>query len=115
MLLSHGGGSLVTLLPRMEYFRTRSDEARERLPEPVAAYARRLWYDPLVFDATLLRALVGMVGSDRVVFGTDYPFLDNPLAYLADVPDSLVAAIRGPNARRLLDYCSGSAGRVHTD
>jgi aminocarboxymuconate-semialdehyde decarboxylase len=97
VLVSHGGGSLMTMLPRMEYFRGRSG-----LPsESVVDYARRLWFDPLVFDAGLLQALIAMVGRDRVVLGTDYPFMDKPLAYLDQVPDRMASAVRA-NGQRLL-------------
>jgi len=102
LLVSHGGGSLLTMLPRMEHFRGRSETARELLPESVSDYARRLWFDPLLFDPVLLQALAAVVGGDRVVMGTDYPFMDRSIAFLDQVPDSLAAAIRLDNGRRLL-------------
>jgi len=102
LLVSHGGGSLLTMLPRMEHFRARSEAARELLPESISDYARRLWFDPLVFDPGLLQALAAVVGGDRVVMGTDYPFLDRSIAFLDQVPDSLAAAIRLDNGPRLL-------------
>ncbi|MFI9386656.1 amidohydrolase family protein [Kutzneria sp. NPDC052558] len=102
VLASHGGGSLVTMLPRMEYFRERSSAAQELLAESVSDYARRVWFDPLVFDAGLLQALAAVVGEDRIVLGTDYPFMERPLAFLDQVPESLAAAVRQENGARLL-------------
>ncbi|MEU8244639.1 amidohydrolase family protein [Nonomuraea sp. NPDC048916] len=73
IVLSHGGGALLPLLPRLE-------RCVETLPgvrppnRPVRDYLRRFWYDSLVYDPATLRALVETVGADRVMVGTDYPF-----------------------------------------
>ena len=102
LLASHGGGSLITMLPRIEYFRTTVPDLATVLPAPVVEYARRLWFDPLLFDPTLLQVLADTVGADRIVSGTDYPFLQSPLRYLDDVPAPLATAIRTENAAGLL-------------
>ena len=48
------------------------------MPE-VAALCRRLWFDtaavPFLYRATAYRAVVDLVGADRLLFGTDYPLL----------------------------------------
>jgi aminocarboxymuconate-semialdehyde decarboxylase len=73
VVLAHGGGSLLSLLPRMQ-------RCVEMLPgltapqRPLADYLRRFWYDSLVYDPVALRTLVAAVGADRVMVGTDYPF-----------------------------------------
>jgi len=45
--------------------------------EPAAAALANLYYDtaasPLTYDAGIWRRLVGRVGAERVVFGSDYP------------------------------------------
>ena len=43
-------------------------------PRPPSAYLDELYYDTAVFDPDQLRALVDVVGSHRVVLGTDHPF-----------------------------------------
>lgn len=105
LLASHGGGALRTSLPRLAFMRATTPALHELMPQEPAVYARRLWYDPLLFDATLLAALVEVVGADRVVYGTDFPFmLADPVAYLdgPGVEPALAAAIRTTNPQRLL-------------
>lgn len=102
LLASHGGGSLITMLPRIEYFRTTVPDLATVLPAPVVEYARRLWFDPLLFDRALLQVLTDTVGPDRIVPGTDYPFMKNPLRYLDEVPEPLPSTIRTSNAAALL-------------
>jgi aminocarboxymuconate-semialdehyde decarboxylase len=45
-----------------------------------------MWYDTVVHSPTVLRHLVEVVGADRVLLGSDYPFgrgSDDPVAELA--------------------------------
>ena len=45
------------------------------ISKPPSAYKRRLYYDTVVMDETALRFLIDSVGIDRVVLGSDYPFV----------------------------------------
>jgi aminocarboxymuconate-semialdehyde decarboxylase len=106
LLASHGGGSMLTQLPRIEFLRETTPALRELMPEPAVSYARRLWFDPLLFDARLLTRLADVVGADRIVLGTDYPFMPiDPLAFLdgPDVSAGLAEAVRTTNPQRLLE------------
>jgi aminocarboxymuconate-semialdehyde decarboxylase len=120
LLASHGGGSLITSLPRLDYMRRTTPALQELLPATPAEYARRLWYDPLLFDAALLAVLADVVGPDRIVLGTDYPFMaTDPVAFLDEpqLPTGLAAAIRSTNPTRLLESVSQPApkGSTHHD
>ena len=42
--------------------------------QPPSAYLRRFWYDTIVHLPAALRYLRDLVGSDRILLGTDYPF-----------------------------------------
>jgi aminocarboxymuconate-semialdehyde decarboxylase len=44
-----------------------------RLPRSPAEYARRFYYDTLVFDRRALRYLVDMLGHRQLLVGTDFP------------------------------------------
>jgi len=41
-------------------------------PSPVE-YARRFYYDSLVFDRRAVRYLIDLLGSDRLLVGSDFP------------------------------------------
>ena len=48
--------------------------AQGTLREPVAESLRRFHYDTVTHDPAVLRELVGFVGAERVVAGSDHPF-----------------------------------------
>jgi aminocarboxymuconate-semialdehyde decarboxylase len=41
-------------------------------PSPLE-YARRFWYDSLVFDKRAIRYLIDLLGQDRLLVGSDFP------------------------------------------
>lgn len=73
VLAAHGGGYLPTYLGRSDHAWQVRPEARE-CADPPSSYLRRLWFDSLVHSPEALRALVGAVGADRVLLGSDFPF-----------------------------------------
>lgn len=111
LLASHGGGSLPVSLARLDFFRQTTPKLLEQMPEPAAAYASRLWYDPLLFDAGLIELLVRTVGPERMVLGSDYPFVPiEPNAALGDprFDDGFRAQVNSRNPRRLLEHLTKS-------
>jgi aminocarboxymuconate-semialdehyde decarboxylase len=59
-------------------------EAR-RIPQPPSAYQRRLYYDTVTGSEKALRFLIDEVGADRVVLGSDWPFVPwhpSPVAWV---------------------------------
>ena len=72
---AHGGGSFPGILGRIEHgFRVRPDLVAVQSGMPPSAYLRRLYFDSLVHDPRPLRALLELVGVERVFLGSDYPF-----------------------------------------
>lgn len=77
------------------------------LPEdPVEAFRRNIWVHP--FHEEDPRGLVEILGSDRVIFGSDYPHpegMSDPLSYvdeIADLPAADIELIMGGNMNQLL-------------
>ena len=73
---------------------------------PPSAYLRRFFYDTILHHPSALSYLRDLVGSDRLLLGTDYPFpVDDraPLALLQASGCSArdLAQIAGENARQL--------------
>ncbi len=79
---SHAAGGFPLMLPRAQYFwgGTWNEEPKvpdravmpDDGPSPVE-YARRFYYDSLVFDRRALRFLVDYLGPDRLLIGSDFP------------------------------------------
>jgi aminocarboxymuconate-semialdehyde decarboxylase len=49
------------------------EDARTFLERAPSEYVGRFWYDSCTYTESTLRYLIDVVGSDRVVLGTDYP------------------------------------------
>ncbi len=71
---AHGGGSFAFLLGRLENAWHRRDIARGRASRPPSRYLDRFSVDSAVFDGRALRLLVEVMGAERVMLGSDYPF-----------------------------------------
>lgn len=71
---SHGGGTLPSLLPRLQQGWGVFPALKESITESPREQARKLFYDTLVFDTPTLRHLVDSFGSTQLMIGTDYPF-----------------------------------------
>jgi aminocarboxymuconate-semialdehyde decarboxylase len=85
--LSHGGGSLGLLLPRLEHAWKSFPALQKSVHESPSAQARRLFYDALVYDASALCYLVERFGAEQLMLGTDYPFAiqePDPVGRLAE-------------------------------
>jgi aminocarboxymuconate-semialdehyde decarboxylase len=72
--LSHGGGSLQVLVPRLQQVWNTVPAVKEALAVSPAEAARLMYYDDLFYDAHPIEALVRLVGPTQVMVGTDYPF-----------------------------------------
>ncbi|MBU6256826.1 MAG: amidohydrolase [Burkholderiales bacterium] len=71
---AHGGGSFAYLLGRADNAWHNRDIVRKDCPRPPSAYVRRFHVDGIVFDPGALKLLVDVMGPERVMLGSDYPF-----------------------------------------
>ncbi|MGH8765565.1 MAG: amidohydrolase family protein [Burkholderiales bacterium] len=104
---SHGGGALGVLLPRLVHAWKMIPKAKESLAESPAVYAKRFFYDALVFSPVATRFVIESFGSSQICVGSDYPFNmgdGDPLGTLekSGLDAGVLAAIRSGNARRFL-------------
>jgi aminocarboxymuconate-semialdehyde decarboxylase len=108
LCFAHGGGSFAFLLGRLENAWHNRDLARGKSAQPPSHYLDRFFVDSAVFDARALRLLVEVMGEERVMLGSDYPFPLGELRVgkLIRDMDGLSAAARGKllveNAARFL-------------
>jgi aminocarboxymuconate-semialdehyde decarboxylase len=71
---AHGGGSFAFLLGRLDNAWHHHPVARGDCQHPPSHYLNRFYTDSAVFDQRALQFLVGTMGADRVMLGSDYPF-----------------------------------------
>jgi aminocarboxymuconate-semialdehyde decarboxylase len=72
---AHGGGAFAHVLGRVDKGFAVRNEMRENIDRPPSDYARMLYVDALTFDEASLRMVIDKHGADRVLMGSDYPFL----------------------------------------
>ncbi len=83
--IAHGGGVACFGMGRLDRGWQVRPEAREHTHRPPSAYQRRLHYDCVVGSEAALRFLIDSVGVDRVVLGSDWPFVrwdPSPVAWV---------------------------------
>jgi aminocarboxymuconate-semialdehyde decarboxylase len=71
---AHGGGSFAFLLGRLENAWRHHPVAHGVCELPPSQYLNRFSVDSAVFDERALQFLVGTMGAERVMLGSDYPF-----------------------------------------
>jgi aminocarboxymuconate-semialdehyde decarboxylase len=72
--IAHGGGPACYAMGRLDRGWERLP-ADQRTPKPPSAYQKRLYYDTVVGSEEALRFLLDQVGAERVVLGSDWPFV----------------------------------------
>jgi aminocarboxymuconate-semialdehyde decarboxylase len=72
--IAHGGGPACFAMGRLDRGWDRQPKDM-RTPLPPSGYRKRLYYDTVVGSEEELRFLLDRVGADRVVLGSDWPFV----------------------------------------
>jgi aminocarboxymuconate-semialdehyde decarboxylase len=83
--IAHGGGPACYAMGRIDRSWHGMPEDRRSIPRPPSSYQRQLFYDTVVGSETALRLLLDEVGADRVVLGSDWPFVPwhpSPVAWV---------------------------------
>lgn len=106
LVLAHGGGYLPYQIGRLVRLRATHPDLQAKVPRDPLEYLRGLFFDSILHFPPALRYLVSVVGSDRVLLGTDYPFDmadPDPLGSLAAADLSVTdqQRIARENAKRL--------------
>jgi aminocarboxymuconate-semialdehyde decarboxylase len=105
ILLSHGGGALSWILPRMDF--GWSLGLKGQMTQPPSRLARQFWYDTILYDRASLSYLANAVGTDHIVVGSDYPF-----SIRQKEPGAFARHALG-NEVVLADNAFGFLGRIH--
>jgi aminocarboxymuconate-semialdehyde decarboxylase len=85
--VAHGGGGACYAMGRLDRgWQARRDA--QTIATPPSTYQRRLYYDTVTGNEAALRFLLDQVGADRVVLGSDWPFVPwhpSPVAWLGSL------------------------------
>jgi aminocarboxymuconate-semialdehyde decarboxylase len=103
VVLLHGGGYFPYAVGRLDHGRKARGVAR-KLKQAPAEYLQRFYYDTIVYDATALETLARLVGVDRLLIGSDYPFDMEP----DEILSTLMAALGAPG----MDVLARTARRL---
>jgi aminocarboxymuconate-semialdehyde decarboxylase len=103
---SHGGGTFLSFLPRLQDGWNKFEALQTAFGSPTEA-ARTFYYDNIVFNSALLRYMIDIVGTTQVCAGSDYPFRGGqkrPASFFdtLDVSPDELANLRGRNAEGFL-------------
>lgn len=113
LILAHGGGTLPYLAGRLDLGREApkyefNAQCREHISRPPSTYLSQIYYDSLVVHKGALGYLMDLVGADRILFGSDYPFEiadthgAKTMPILAEMAPDLREGILSGNAQRVL-------------
>jgi aminocarboxymuconate-semialdehyde decarboxylase len=86
--VAHGGGPACYAMGRIDRSWHGMPAGRRPVPRPPSSYQRRLFYDTVVGSEKALRLLLDEVGADRVVLGSDWPFVPwhpSPVAWVQNL------------------------------
>jgi aminocarboxymuconate-semialdehyde decarboxylase len=99
IILPHAGGAFPWLAGRVEHFLFHMNDRGTSLAHPFRDYLRRFHYDYLIYYPEAFRFLMSLVGSDRIVVGTDN-FAAKDIEYPAAVLDQF--KLPGADRERIL-------------
>ena len=104
--LPHAGGALPILRGRLDQgFRTRQE--CKTIPRPPSEYLKRFTYDTISYNEEIMDYLVGLVGADRIMLGSDYCF---DIAY--NDPVALVNGMKSIDAAQRQQILWGNAAKL---
>ena len=86
--VAHGGGPACFAMGRIDRGWQGRPDARGGARQLPSSYQRRLYYDSVVGSEAALRFLLDHVGADRVVLGSDWPFVPwhpSPVAWVRNL------------------------------
>ena len=74
VMLAHGGGFTPYQAARWEHGWAVRPEPKKNISRQPQEIAKRFYYDTILHSAPVLEFMIGHVGADRVMLGSDYPY-----------------------------------------
>jgi aminocarboxymuconate-semialdehyde decarboxylase len=125
LLVSHGGGSAPHVIDRLAWVWSHDEEVRQAISTSPYEQLKQIHYDSLTFSSESLERLGEMVGFDRIMIGSDYPFLSAmPGFNVSGLSPGKLARVQKSNALEFLgisperradsDVAAGTHGSART-
>ena len=107
IMLAHGGGFTPYQAARWEHGWKVRNEPKKNIKTQPKGIAKRFFYDTILHSDRTLEAMIGLVGSDHVLLGSDYPYDMAMLGCVAhvrslEISDADKDSILGGRAEMLL-------------
>ncbi|MED1794662.1 amidohydrolase family protein [Brevibacillus nitrificans] len=105
---AHGGGSFPYILPRLDQGWKVWPHLR-LIDQPPSVYAKQFYFDSLTYDPLNIQYMVNRFGEDKIMMGSDYPFLlreippGEVIDHTLELTDGQKRAMQGENALRFLN------------
>jgi aminocarboxymuconate-semialdehyde decarboxylase len=102
-VVAHTGAAFVDMIERLDNgFRNYAD-CQQHITRLPSEFARSFWYDSCSFFPPFIEMVRTFAGTEKIMFGTDYPFIDLGSEHLdqMELTQTDRAAIMGGNARSL--------------
>ncbi len=74
VVLAHGGGFTPYQAARWEHGWQMRPEPKKNISKQPTNIAKRFYYDTILHSAPVLEFMIGHVGANRVMLGSDYPY-----------------------------------------
>jgi aminocarboxymuconate-semialdehyde decarboxylase len=103
-IVAHTGAGMLGIIPRVNRVGEVLPEVKAKLKgKSFADYAKNLYYDTCTFYGPTIAEACRFAGPDKVMFGTDYPFVDQTLKHVdpAGLAVKDKAGVDGDNAARV--------------
>jgi aminocarboxymuconate-semialdehyde decarboxylase len=102
-VVAHTGAGVLDLLHRIDRACEHVAGVKEKLTKKASDYVKQFYFDTCTFYEPPLMMAHKYIGGDRLMFGTDYPYVDETRGYIDALPLERADkdAIMGGNAERL--------------
>lgn len=105
LIAAHAGGTLPYLAGRFDRVFDRTGRAKEKIQRRPSEYLRQIYFDAVTYQQEALQLCIDVAGTDRVMYGSDFPFnigdMEGCLERVNALPQASRDAVRSGNAMRI--------------
>lgn len=107
LIVSHAGGTLPYIIGRLDECFDKVPACRTKTAVRPGEWLRHMYFDSLAYSPEALRYCVDVVGSDRVMYGSDFPHnigdMTGSLARIDELPATLHKKLKSATAMKLFN------------